>query len=102
MGGLKGRQIWALVDGQGIGVASREGEKGRVIPLRDISVGGVKIPVDFINVSREWGENKNSWTGKRRRRRGGGRSGRRRGGGKEDRKWRLDIFRRIHIFFFFF
>jgi hypothetical protein len=54
MGGLKGRQIWALVDGQGIGVASSEGEKGRVIPLRDISVGGVKIPVDFISVSREW------------------------------------------------
>ena len=54
MGGLKGRQIWALVDGHWICVASRESEKGRVIPLRDISVGGVKIPVDFINVSREW------------------------------------------------
>ncbi len=58
IGGLKGRQIWTRVDSQGIGIASSEGEKGRVIPFRDIGVGGVKIPVDFILVAREWGKDK--------------------------------------------
>ena len=42
IGGLKGRQIRTLVDSQGIGIASSEGEIGRVIPFRDISIGGVK------------------------------------------------------------
>ena len=41
---LKGGQIRALEDGQGMGIVSSEGEKGRVIPHRDISLGGVKIP----------------------------------------------------------
>ena len=99
IGGLKGRQIRTRVDSQGIGIASSEGENGRVIPFRDIGVGGVKIPVDFILVAREWGKNKNSWTGERRRRRGGGRSGRRRGGGRDRR--RRKIFRRIHNMVFF-
>ena len=45
-------EIWAMVDGQGVGVMSREGEKGCVIPSCDISVGGVKIPIDFVLVAR--------------------------------------------------
>ena len=101
MRNLKGGEIWAMVDGQGVGVMSSEGEKGRVIPLRDISLGGVKIPIDFILVARERGKDKNSWTGERRRRRGGGRSGRRRGGGREERRRRWKIFRRIHNIVFF-
>ena len=69
---LKFRKIWAMVDGQGVGVMSREGEKGCVIPYRDVSVGGVKIPIDVVLVSREGGKDKNCWTGERRPRRGGG------------------------------
>ena len=49
-----------MVDGQGVGVMGREGEKGRLIPFRDISVGGVKIPIDFVLVDRERGKDKNS------------------------------------------
>ena len=75
MRNLKGGEIWAMVDGQGVGVMSRKGEKGRVIPLRDTSLGGVKIPIDFVLVAREQGKDKNSWTGERRHRRGGGGSG---------------------------
>jgi hypothetical protein len=98
---LKGRDIGAMVDGERVAVVSGESEKSRVVPLRDISLGGVKIPIDFIPDAQKGGKDENRRTDERRRRRGGGRSGRRRGGGKEDRKWRLDIFRRIHIFFFF-
>jgi len=57
---LKGCQIRALEDGQGIGIVSSEGEKGRIIPLRDISSGGVKIPIDFILVAREAGKGQKS------------------------------------------
>jgi hypothetical protein len=60
---LKFRKIWAMVDGQGVGVMSREGEKGCVVPYRDVSVGGVKIPIDVVLVAREGGKDKNSWTG---------------------------------------
>jgi hypothetical protein len=91
---LKGCQIRALEDGQGIGIVSSEGEKGRVIPLRDISSGGVKNPINFILVARERGKDKNPWTDERRRRRGGGR---------EERRRRRKIFRRIHnIYIYFF
>ena len=38
----KGCQIRALEDGQGLGIVSSEGKKGRTIPLCDISSGGVK------------------------------------------------------------
>ena len=69
---MKFRKIWAMVDGQGVGVMSREGEKGCVVPYRDVSVGGVKIPIDVVLVSREGGKDKNCWTGARRPRRGGG------------------------------
>ncbi len=69
---MKGCQIQALEDGQGIGIVSSEGEKGRVIPFRDISVGGVIILVNFIPVPRERRKDKNTWTGERRHRRGGG------------------------------
>jgi hypothetical protein len=48
---LKGCQIRALEDGKGISIVSSEGEKGRIIPRRDISSGGVKIPIDFILVA---------------------------------------------------
>ncbi len=61
---LKGGQIRALEDGKGIGIVSSEGEKGRIIPRRDISPGGVKIPIDLILVPRERGKDKNQWTGK--------------------------------------
>jgi hypothetical protein len=93
---LKGCQIQALEDGQGIGIVSSEGEKGRVIPLRGISLGGVEIPIDFILVARERGKDKNPWTDERRRRRGGGKSNRRRGGGREECRRRREILRRIH------
>jgi hypothetical protein len=96
---LKGCQIRALEDGQGIGIVSSKGEKGRVIPLRDISLGGVKIPIDFILVARERGKDKNPWTDERRRRRGGGRSNRRRSGEREERRRRRKILRRMYIFF---
>ena len=81
---LKGCQIRALEDGQVIGIVSSEGEKGRVIPLRDISSGGVKIPIDFILVARKRGKDKNPWTDERRRRRGrgGGQSPQGRGDGR--------------------
>jgi len=92
---LKGCQIRALEDGQGIGIVSSEGEKGHVIPFRDISVGGVIISVNFIPVPRERGKDKNTWTGKRRHRRGGGKSSRHRGGGRKG-----SLFNKIHIFFF--
>ena len=93
---LKGCQIRALEDGQGIGIVSGKGEKGRVIPLCDISSGGVKIPIDFILVAQERGKDKNPWTD-----RAGGRSSclRGRGRGREERWRRRKIFRRIHIFF---
>ena len=55
----KSRQIWALEDGEGIAIVSSEGEKGRIIPRRDISPGGVKIPIDFILVAREREKDKN-------------------------------------------
>ena len=77
---------------------SREGEKGCVIPYREVSVGGVKIPIDVVLVAREGGKDKNSWTGKRRPRRGRGGSGRHRGRWMEERRRRRKIFRRIHIF----
>ena len=77
---MKGCQIRALEDGKGIGIVSSEGKKGHKIPCRDISPGGVKIPIDFKLVARERGKDKNQWTNERRRRRGGGRSSRRRGG----------------------
>ncbi len=64
---MKFRQIWALEDGEGIAIVSSEGEKGRVIPRRDISPGGVKIPIDFILVGRERGKDKNQWTDERGR-----------------------------------
>jgi len=96
---LEGCQIRALEDGQGIGIVSSDGEKGRIIPLRDISSGGVKIPIDFILVARERGKDKNPWTDERCRRRGGGRSSRRTGGGRDERRRRQKIFRRIHNFF---
>jgi len=102
---LKGGQIWALEDGQRIGIVSSEGEKGHVIPRRDISLGGVKIPIDVILVARERGKDKNPWTNDRRRCRGGGRSSRRRGGGRKERRRRRKIFRRIHnilVFLFVF
>ena len=51
---------------------SREGEKGCVIPYRDVSVGGVKIPIDVVLVAREGGKDKNSWTSERRPCIGGG------------------------------
>jgi hypothetical protein len=98
---LKGCDIGAMVDGERVAVVSGESEKSRVVPLRDISLGGVKIPIDFIPDAQKGGKDENRRTDERRRRRGGGRSGRRRGGGKEDRKWRLDIFRSIHIIIFF-
>ena len=97
---LKGCQIRALEDGQGIGIVSSEGEKGRIIPLRDIRSGGVKIPIDFIIVARKQGKDKNSWNDERRRHRGEGRSSRRRGGGREERRRRRKIFRWIHNIFF--
>jgi hypothetical protein len=97
---LKCCQIRALEYGQGIGIVTSEGEKGRIIPRRDISSGGVKIPIDFILVARERGKDKNPWTNERRRRRGGGRSSRRRGGGREERRRRRTIFKRIHNYFF--
>ncbi len=93
---MEGCQIRALEDGQGIGIVSSEGEKGRVIPFRDISVGGLIISVNFIPVLRERGKDKNTWTGERRHRRGGGGSSRRRGG---ERK--VSLFNRIHNIFFF-
>ena len=99
---LKGCQIRALEDGQGIGIVSSEGEKGRIIPLRDIRSGGVKIPIDFILVARERGKDKNPWADERCRRRGGGRSSRRRGGGRKEHRRRRKIFRRIHNILFFF
>ena len=98
---LKGGQIWALEDGQRIGIVSSEGEKGHVIPRRDISSGGVKIPIDFILVARERGKDKNPWADERCRRRGGGRSRRRRGGGRKECRRRRKIFRRIHNILFF-
>ena len=103
---MKGGQIRALEDGEGIGIVSSEGEEGRIIPRRDISPGGVKIPIDLVLVPRERGKDKNQWTGKRRRRRGGGRGSRSRGGVREERQRRRKIVRRIHIglfvcFFFF-
>ncbi len=97
---MKGCQIRALEDGQGIGIVSSEGEKDRVIPLRDISLGGKEIPIDFILVARERGKDKNPWTNKRHRRRGEGKSNRRRGGGREERRRRREILRRIHNIFF--
>ena len=73
---MKGCQIQALEDGQGIGIVSSEGKKGCVIPFRDISVGGVIILVNFIPVPRERRKDKNTWTGERRHRIGrGGRKG---------------------------
>ena len=98
---MKGCQIRALEDGKGIGIVSSEGKKGRIIPRRDISSGGVKIPIDFILVAWERGKDKNQWTDERRRRRGGGRSSRSRGGGRKERQRRQKIFRRIHNMFFF-
>jgi hypothetical protein len=79
---LKGGQIRALEDGEGIGIVSSEGEGGRKIPCRDISPGGEKNYIDLILVPREQGKDKNQWTGDRRRRRGGGRSSCSRGGGE--------------------
>jgi hypothetical protein len=99
---LKGCQIRALEDGEGIGIVSSEGEKGHIIPPRDISLGGVKIPIDFILVAWEQGKDKNQWTDERRRRRGGGRSSRSRGGEREECRRRRKIFRRIHNRLFFF
>jgi hypothetical protein len=99
---LKGCQIRALEDGQGIGIVSSEGEKGRTIPLCDISLGGVKIPINFILVARERGKEKKPWTNERRRHRGGVRRSRRGGGGREECRRRRKIFRKIHNFFYFF
>jgi hypothetical protein len=100
---LKGLDIGAMVDGERVAVVSGESEKSRIVPLRDINLGGVKIPIDFILDAREGGKDKNLGTDERRRRRGGGRSNRRR---REERRRRRKILRRIHnilllLFFFF-
>ena len=97
---LKGLDIRAMVDGERVAVVSGESEKSRIVPLRDINLGGVKIPIDFILDARKGGKDKNLGTDERRRRRGGGRSNRRR---REERRRRRKILRRIHnILFFFF
>jgi hypothetical protein len=88
---LKGRDIGAMVDGERVAVVSGESEKSRVVPLRDISLGGVKIPIDFKPDARKGGKDKNLGTDERRRRRGGERSTRRRGGGGEGRRRRRKI-----------
>ena len=69
---LKLRKIWAIVDGQGVGIMSREGDKGCVLPYVDVSVGRVIIPIDVVPVAREGGKDKNCWTDKRHPRMGGG------------------------------
>ena len=89
---MKFRKIWATVDGQGVGVMSRKGEKGCVVPNCDVSVGGVKILIDVVFISREGGRDKKFWTGKRRPRRDGGESGRHRGRRMEERRRRRKIF----------
>jgi hypothetical protein len=96
---LKGRDIGAMVDGERVAVVSGEREKSRVVPLRDINLGGVKIPIDFIPDARKGRKDENLGTDERRRRRGGGRSNRR---GREERRRRRKILRRIHNIFFFF
>ena len=98
---MKGRDIGAMVDGERVAVVSGEREKSRVVPLRDINLGGVKIPIDFIPDARKGRKDENLGTDERRRRRGGGRSNRR---GREERRRRRKILRRIHyiLFFFFF
>ena len=96
---LKGREIGAMMDGEGVGVMSSKGKKSRVIPHRDIHRRGVEVPIDVVLVARKGGKNKNLWTGERHCRRGGGRSIRRRGGGREERRRRRNILKRIHNFF---
>jgi hypothetical protein len=93
---LKGRNIGALVDGKRVTVVSGESEKSRVVPLGNVSLQRVKIPIDVVLVARKGGENKNLGTGEKRRRRGGGKSDRPRGGGREEHRRRRKIFDRIH------
>jgi hypothetical protein len=101
---LKGRDIEAMVEGERMAVVSGESEKSRVVPLRDISLGGVKLPIDFIPDARKGGKDENRGTDKRRHRRGGVGSNRRGGGVGKGRRRRRKILRRIHniLFFFFF
>ena len=98
---LKGLDIGAVVDGERVAVVSGESEKSRIVPRRDINLGRVKIPIDFILDARKGGKDENLGTDERRHRRGGGRSNRRR---REERRRRRKILRRIHniLFFFFF
>jgi hypothetical protein len=97
---LKGRNIGAWVDDNRVAVVSGERDKSRVVPLRDGSRRGVKIPIGVVLVARKGGKDKNLGTGERRRRRGGGRSVPRRSKGREERRRRQKIFSRIHNFFF--
>ncbi len=98
---MKDSEIGTLVDGERMAVVSGERKKSRVVPRRDISRRGVKIPIDVVLVARKEGKDKNLGTGERSRRRDGGRSDRRRSGGREERRRRRKIFSRIHNIFFF-
>jgi hypothetical protein len=86
---LKGRDIGAMVEGERMVVVSGGSEKSRVVPLRDISLGGVNKPIDFIPDARKGGKDENRGTDKRR-------EGKDTGGGGKSSEGSI-----ISFFFFF-
>jgi hypothetical protein len=60
---LKDSEIGTLVDGERMAVVSGESKKSRIVPRRDVSHRGVKIPINVVLVARKGEKDKNLGTG---------------------------------------
>ncbi len=63
MGGLKGRKIRTVEDGDGMAIMIGEGEEGRKVPLSGIGRRGIVVAIHLVDIPRKGGEHENLGTG---------------------------------------